>query len=99
MSAIIARAPFKAAPYLALALLEIERNEHLKAERTLSKVLYLAPDLPEAHYRMGLLLARRGSLTAARRSFMNALRAATSCGEEGLHWVSRIAAELSRLER
>jgi Tfp pilus assembly protein PilF len=99
VSAAIARAPLKAAPYLERALLEIERNEHLKAERTLAKVLYLAPDLAEAHYRMGLLLARRGSLSAARRSFMNALQAATSSGEQALRWVSLVGAELSRLER
>jgi chemotaxis protein methyltransferase CheR len=99
VNAAIARAPLKAAPYLSRALLEIERNEHLKAERTLAKVLYLAPDLAEAHYRMGLLLARRGSLSAARRSFMNALQAATSSGEEALRWVSLVGAELARLER
>lgn len=98
-SAAIARAPLKAAPYLTRALLEIERNEYLKAERTLAKVLYLAPDLAEAHYRMGLLLARRGSPMAARRSFLNALQAASVSGREELHWVALVGAELARLER
>jgi Flp pilus assembly protein TadD len=99
LNAAIARAPLKAAPYLARALLEIERNEYLKAERTLAKVLHLAPDLAEAHYRLGLLLARRGSLSAARRSFMNALRVSASSGEDSLRWVSLVGAELAQLER
>lgn len=99
LSPATARAPLKAAPYLALALLEIERGEYVKAERTLAKVLYLAPGLPEAHYRTGQLLARRGSLSAARRSFLTALEAANASGEEELRWVSLIDAELSRLER
>jgi hypothetical protein len=48
---------------------------------------------------MGLLLARRGSLAAARRSFLNALQAASVSGREELHWVALVGAELARLER
>jgi hypothetical protein len=77
----------------------MERGEHLKAERTLAKVLFLAPDLPEAHYRMGQLLARRGSLSAARRSFLNVFEIPMADEEDALRWASLIGAELSRLER
>jgi tetratricopeptide (TPR) repeat protein len=102
VSVAFARAPLKAAPYLTLALIEIDRNEYLKAERTLAKVIRLAPDFPEAHYRMGLLLARRGSLSLARRSFSNALEAAISSGrdvEEEERWVSLVRAALLKLAR
>jgi Flp pilus assembly protein TadD len=99
LKAAIARAPLKAAPYLVLALLEIERNEYMAAERTLAKVLYLAPDLVDAHYRLGLLQARRGSFGAARRSFFNALRAATARGDEAPDWARIIGVELARMDR
>src|SRR6185436_10376367 len=59
----VANAPLSAAPYFALALLELELDEHEAAERALKKVLYLAPNLSEAHYRLGLLRLRRGDVT------------------------------------
>jgi tetratricopeptide (TPR) repeat protein len=94
----IARSPLDAAPYFALALLELELDEHDAAEAALKKVLYLAPNLAEAHYRLGLLRLRRGDVEGARRSLWNALDLLRR-GDEGTpSWAASLGLSLAALE-
>jgi tetratricopeptide (TPR) repeat protein len=91
-------APLSAPAYFALALLDVDSHRHDEAEALLRKVLYLAPDFAEAHYRLGLLLARRGDLVGGRRSLLSALRVARAA-ENAAPWVAAIGAQLAWMER
>jgi chemotaxis protein methyltransferase CheR len=54
----------------AVLLLALGRDE--QAIRSLERVIYLDRKLAVAHFTLGVLLARRGQLSAARRAFRNA---------------------------
>jgi chemotaxis protein methyltransferase CheR len=89
-------APLQAEPYFALALIELESGRHAEAETEFRRVLYLAPQLADAHYRLGLLCLRRDVVAAARRAFFNALRADET---QGSLLAGAIGAQLAQLER
>jgi chemotaxis protein methyltransferase CheR len=95
----IEAAPLSASAYFALALLDVDAHRHGEAEALLRKALYLAPDFADAHYRLGLLLARRGDIVGGRRSLLTALRVAQAAENAAPAWVAAIGAQLAWMER
>lgn len=95
----VAGAELDPSSYFTRALLDIDAHRHDEAEAHLRKVLYLSPSFAEAHYRLGLLLARRGELVAARRSLLTALRVMRSEEQSSPAWAASIGAQLARMER
>lgn len=94
----MARAPIDAASRFALALLEVEREAHDAAEAALKKAIYLAPDVAEAHYRLGLLRLQRGDVNSARRSFSCARSALDASRDQAPPWAASLDLCLAELE-
>jgi chemotaxis protein methyltransferase CheR len=91
-------APLNAASQFALALIHLERGDHHAAEAAFRRTLYLKPDHVHAHYRLGLLCARAGDDSGARRAFFNALRAVGHVAPEGSGLVAAIGVQLAMLK-
>ncbi len=85
--------------YYHASMLELERDDYVAAEVSLRRTLYLAPEHAEAHYRLGLLCARRGEAAAARRSYFNALELVRKRGAAGLGLAALIGAQLGKLDK
>ena len=66
--------------HLLLALIEQERGDLREAETALRRVVYLAPELPIGHVRLGMLRAADGLTAAALRSPFYSVRWEKGCG-------------------
>jgi len=62
--------------YLLLALILVELNRMAEAETALRRTVFLAKDLVEAHFHLGLLLLRAGARPQGMKSLRNALELA-----------------------
>ncbi|HEV8246608.1 MAG TPA: protein-glutamate O-methyltransferase CheR [Polyangiaceae bacterium] len=85
--------------HFSASLVELERNDYAAAEVALKRTLYLCPEHAEAHYRLGLLCARRAEFVTARRCFFNALGIVRKRGASGLAMAALIGAQLAKLDK
>jgi len=63
-----APAPLPISSAFSVALLEMRRDEN-RAQRALERVVARAPELSEAHYRLGMLRLKSGDANRAKTSF------------------------------
>lgn len=87
-------APLRIAPSFSAALLELDAD---RAETALEKVIARAPDLGEAHFRLGVLRLRRGDALLARRSFQSAAATLPESEDTEPAWASVLRRFLTEL--
>jgi chemotaxis protein methyltransferase CheR len=81
---ILAQDPTDKHTYLIQSCVLTELNKLPEAEEALRKVIYLDPELAEAHYQVGLLRLRDGRLEAGLKSLQNALQLAEKSDPHGI---------------
>ncbi|MGH2341140.1 CheR family methyltransferase [Segnochrobactraceae bacterium EtOH-i3] len=80
----IAAAPTAPDGHYFLALVHDHRDEADEADRCLRRALYLDRSFAMAHVQLGALMRRRGDIEAARRAFLNGLKAVAELADDAV---------------